>query len=394
MKRAIWISMFMLAACGGGDAKLTQLPASDTAATRTEAVEVGSAPVKQAPIARFVRAQGTTEPVRAADLGPQMTARVVDVMVQEGDQVKAGQALVRLDTSEATLRTQQSAAQATSTETQYAQAKADYERLAPLVGKGSVTEQQIERLATQRDALKSSLDMARVSQASAKRDLTNAIIRAPFAGIISRVLVEAGEVVTMAPVKVLARLVDLSSLDVRLHVHEGELARIALGNRASARFPSTGAVSEGVITFISPEIDPRTRTAEVVARIGNADAKLRAGMFAQLELRPNAAQHGLTISTSAVAGTGEDRFVFVVVNGAVQKRKVRVARIDSSSQEVLEGLNESEVVVVDGVARLSEGLRVTVTGTGADPEQSADTKAEAGKAKADAKAAAQAKSTP
>ncbi len=358
MKRAICILVVMLSGCGGGGAKLTELPSAETASAPVQAAEVRTAAVQRAEIERLVRAHGTTEPVRAADLGPQMTARVLSVLVQEGDRVTAGQPLVRLDTAEANLRTQQSAAQATSTETQYAQAKADYERLAPLVGKGSVTEQQVQRLAAQRDALKSSLDMAHVSQASAKRDLTNAVVRAPFAGIISRVLVEAGEVATMAPVKVLARLVDLSSVDVRLHVHEGELARIALGNRARARFPSTGAVSEGVITFISPEIDPRTRTAEVVARIGNANGALRAGMFAQIELRPNGAQQGLIIPTGAIAGTGEDRYVFVVVDGTAQRRKVRVAPIDAATQEVLEGITEADTIVIDGVAQLSDGMRV------------------------------------
>lgn len=360
MKRALLISMFWIAACGESGAKLTQLPSAEAASAPVEAVMVKSAKVERIDIERLVRAQGTTEPARAADLGPQMTARVSAVLVQEGDVVKAGQALVRLDTTEASLRTQQSQAQASSTETQYAQAKADYERLAPLVGKGSVTEQQIERLASQRDALKSSLDMARVAQASAQRDLTNAIIRAPFAGIISRVFVEAGEVVTMAPVKVMARLVDLSSLDVRLRVQEAELSRITLGNRARARFPSTGAVSEGVITYISPEIDPKTRTAEIVARIDNADGSLRAGMFAQLELKPNGAQSGLTIPTSAVAGTGEDRYVFTVVDGKAQRKKVRVAAIDATKQEVLEGLTESDIVVTDGVARLGDGVRVAM----------------------------------
>ena len=144
---------------------------------------------------------------------------------------------------------------------------------------------------------------------------------------------------------------------------EGELARITLGNRVRASFPSTGFVADGAITFISPEIDPRTRTAEVVARIDNADGKLRAGMFAQIELRPNAAQEGLIVPMSAVGGTGEDRYVFAVVDGTAQRKKVRVAPIDSATQEVLEGLTESDIVVTDGIARLSDGVRIAPSAT-------------------------------
>lgn len=358
MKRTVLIPFLLLAACGQGDAKLTQLPAAETASARLETVSVQSAEVQRADIERPVRNQGTTEPVRAADLGPQMTARVNAVLVKEGDTVKAGQPLVKLDMSEAELRTQQSAANATSMETQYAQAKAEYERLAPLVGQGSITQQQIDRLAAQRDALKSSLDMAKVAQASAKRDVTNTTVRAPFAGIVSRVAVEAGEVATMMPVKVLVRLVDLSNLDVRLHVHERELSRIAVGNQARASFPSTGESEEGTIIFISPEIDPKTRTAEVVVRVDNPKGTLRAGMFSQIDLRPSGTQQGLIIPTSAVGGTGEDRYVFTIVDGTAQRKKVRVAAIDAQRQEVLEGLTASDIVVTEGIARLSDGLRV------------------------------------
>ena len=178
MKRTVLLSICLLAACNKGEAKLTELPAAETATARVEAVSVRTAKVVGADIERLLRNQGTSEPARAADLGPQMTARVNAVLVKEGDLVQLGQPLVRLDMSLAELTARQSAANLSSVQNQYALAVAEYDRLAPLKGQGSITEQQVQRLASQRDALKSAVDAAQVAESSAKRDMTNTIVRA------------------------------------------------------------------------------------------------------------------------------------------------------------------------------------------------------------------------
>jgi RND family efflux transporter MFP subunit len=302
-----------------------------------------------------VVATGTTEPAREANLGPQMTARIAKILVKEGDLVKAGAVLVQLDGMEAALRVQQTAANAASTRSQYELAQSEYDRLAPLAAKGTVTPQQLQRLAGQRDALRAASDAARVAEADAERNVTNTAVRAPFAGIVSKVHMDVGEIATMMPPSVILRLVDLSSVDVRVRVHERELARVAIGDAVDAQFPSSGQSARGVVTFISPEIDPRTRNAEVVTRIPNPNGALRAGMFAELEIKPKGVQQSLIIPTAAVAGSGDNRFVFAVVNQTAARKRVRVAAIDRERMEVLEGLSEGEPIVASGLGRLSDG---------------------------------------
>jgi RND family efflux transporter MFP subunit len=359
--RILVLSVFTLlplAGCKERGEKLTQLPAAETATQQGEVVSVTVVPVKRENVTRSVLATGTSEPARDANLSPQMTGRIAAIHVKEGDKVKAGAVLAQLDSMEASLRVEQTTASAASSRSQYELAKAEYDRLAPLAEKGTVTAQQLQRLAGQRDALKSAADATQVMEADAKRHVTNTSIRAPFAGVISKVQSEVGEVATLMPVTVIVRLVDLSSVDVRVPVHERELARIAIGNRVVATFPSIGASAEGKVTFISPEIDPKTRSAEVVTRIPNPESTFRAGMFTEISIDPKGTQESLVVPKGAVGGTGDNRYVYVVHGDVVEQRKVRVSAVDAESMEVLEGLRLDEPVVREGIGRLSDGVRV------------------------------------
>ena len=355
----IVLALSLLGGCSESAEKLTQLPEKERVGAQAEALPVALAEAKRQVIVRSVIATGTTEPARVADLGAQMTGRVNALLAHEGDKVKAGAVLVRLDSDEASLRIQQAAATAAQAKAQYELARAEYERLAPLLERGTVTPQQLQRLEAQRDALKSATEAAHIAESDARRIQGNATVHAPFAGIVSKVKVEVGEVATMTPVTVLMRLVDLSSVDVRVQVHERELSRVAIGDPIEAKFPSSSNQSAlGKVTFISPEIDPRTRNAEVVTRIPNASGALRAGMFAEIRIKPQSSVDGLVIPASAVAGSGEQRYVFTVANDVATRQKVRVAPIDAELVEVLEGVAAGQSIVREGLGRLSDGARV------------------------------------
>jgi membrane fusion protein (multidrug efflux system) len=356
--RIVALSALTLVACGGNKEQLTQLPGGEISQAEAETLTVNTTRVGTGVVSRSVIATGTLEPAREANLGPQMTARVANVLVKEGDKVNAGQPLVLLDSVEASLRAQQVAANVANTEAQYELAKGEYERMAPLVAKGTVTAQAIERLSRMRDSAKAAAEAAKAQEADAKRHIGNASVRAPFAGVVSKVYVEIGEVATMMPVTLLVRLVDLSSVDVRVRVHERELSGVAIGNEVHATFSASGEKATGQVAFISPEIDPRTRTAEVVTRIPNADGKLRAGTFAEIAISPSSSHNGLTLASSAVAGTGANRYVFAIKGGSVERTKVRVAPLGTDSVEVLEGLSVGDEVVRDGLGRLGDGAHI------------------------------------
>jgi RND family efflux transporter MFP subunit len=363
----VFTALLATASCAENREKLTQLPAADGKGALPVALRVSAATVTRQAIVRSVIANGTTEPARVADLGPQLTGRIGAMLVKEGDKVKVGQNLVRLDADEASLRVQQTAAGAAQAKAQYELAKAEYERLAPLLARGTITPQQLQRLEAQRDALKSATEAAHVAQSDAQRMQTNTTVRAPFAGVVSKVNMEVGEVATLMPPSVLLRLVDLSSVDVRVRVHERELSRVAIGDAIEASFSSSKQRAEGKVTFISPEIDPRTRNAEVVTRIPNPLGTLRAGMFAEISIRPKTSEDSLVVPASAVAGAGDNRYVFAIDNNTAKRIKVRIAPVDGQIVEVLEGVPVGTRVVAEGLGKLTDGVPLTVGETQPEP---------------------------
>jgi membrane fusion protein (multidrug efflux system) len=352
------IALLLAAACGQNTDKLTQLPPMETASDKP-AVSVQSLKLSKSLVERSVLATGTTQPVRSADIGPQMAARVKQVLVDEGDVVKLGAPLVRLDVTEVEIRVRQAEASAASTQAQFQLAASEYDRMAPLAKTGTVTAQNLDRLAGQREALKAASDAANIAAENAKKVLSDGLVKAPFGGIISRVPVEVGEVVTMVPPTVLVRLVDLSSVEVRVRVHERDLARIQTGDAVLATFPSTGEKVEGQISFVSPEIDPQTRTAEVVTRIPNEQGTLRSGMFAEIQVKLRDKHDGLVIPRTAVINSAGKELALVVVDGVLAQRKVQTLPIDEQRAEVVDGLEEGDVVVTADLTRLSEGQKVT-----------------------------------
>jgi RND family efflux transporter MFP subunit len=305
-----------------------------------------------------VKATGTAQPIRAANLGPQTTARIEEIMVSEGSVVEKGQGLVRLDVQGARLRAAQAQAAAAAVQAQAQLAEADYQRLAPLAERGTISAQRGTQLKAQRDALASSAKAADAAAAQAKRGITDTTVRAPFAGTVSSVLVEVGEIATMMPPRILVRLVDISELEVRIQVHERELERIANGDEVTVKFPSSGREVVGTVTYIAPEIQPHTRSAEVVTRIANADKRLRAGLFAEIQIAPATSREGIVVPSSALGGTGEARFVYVVVDGQAKRTDVDVRPLGPERVEVLKGLTGGETIVESGLSSVSDGTKI------------------------------------
>lgn len=306
-----------------------------------------------------VRATGTAQPIRAANLGPQTTARIEEMLVNEGDVVEKGQSLVRLDVQDARLRAAQAQAAAAAVQVQAQLAEADYQRLAPLAKKGTISAQRGPQLKAQRDALASSAKAAAAAAAQAKRGVTNTKVRAPFAGIVSKVFSEVGEIATMMPPTILVRLVDISELEVRIQVHERDLTRIHLGDVVKVAFPSSGTEVQGTVTYIAPEIQPRSRSAEVVTKISNTDKALRAGLFAEIEIQPKASRKGLVLPSAAVGGTGRSRFVYVVDNGVAQRTAVEIQPLGADRVEVTKGLKVGVQIVASDLNRVSNGITVS-----------------------------------
>lgn len=308
-------------------------------------------------IDREIVASGSVAAWQEMSLGVEVAGlRVANVLVEPGDKVAAGQALLELDRR--TLEVQ-----ARQAEASLAQARANAElaisqekRGASLLERNLISTNDFEVLRANRSKAEAQVVSAEAERDASKLRLSFATLRAPDAGVISARTVQPGQIVSGGGE--LLRLIRRGRLEWRAEVSENDLTRIKVGATVDLRGPS-GDVVTGVIRAVSPSIDSQTRTALVYANLEKPGA-LRAGMFAEGRLRVGKAEVTVIPRQSVVFRDGYP-YVFVMGEG----NKVLQRRIDSGppqgdSVEVRSGLKEDEKVVARGAGFLSDGDIVKV----------------------------------
>jgi membrane fusion protein, multidrug efflux system len=351
------LASFGLLSCGKEEAGKVSLPPAAVAPVAAAPIRVETILASAQEVAAPVFATGTSQPIRKADLAPAMSARIEKIYVREGQRVKAGQILLTLDGKSAQLGAEQARAQAAASAAQADQLDADYQRLAPLAERGSVAASRLEQLDSQRKAARAQSRAAQSAAGAAGKVAQNAILRAPFPGTIVDLPHEVGEMA--AGNGSLARLVDLSRLEIHVRVAARDLGRLSVSDSVRAAFPQLGVTAAGTIATIGLEVDPATSTAEVVAVIPNPDGSLRGGLFTELELAPAQKRRALIVPKTAVAGAGATASVFAVEGGKAARRAVAVVPFDASRVEITKGLPDGTAIVAGQLDRVRDGAQVS-----------------------------------
>lgn len=361
---------------GCGTAGGTELPESPEGATTTSASPSPVATVRatRTRVDEGIQVIGSSRPVRAANLGPQTTAQIVEIRAEEGTSVREGDVLVRLDARASSIGARQAEAMAEAATVQAEQTSAEVERLRPLASEGTIASQQMDQLLAQQRATAASANAANAAVAQARNSLRNSSIRAPFDGVVSSVRMEVGETATLMPPSVILRLVDLSELEVRGRVSERHLPSLEVGAPVTARFIALDRAVEGRVSFVGLEVDPQTRTVEVIARIPNEDRALRAGTSVEITIAAGEPREAVTLPQVAIGGAGEARRAFVLVDGRAMARDVTVRPIAGSRVEVVAGIEDGEVVITPFTSALVDGAAVEVSN---QPTARANAEAEA-----------------
>ena len=308
-----------------------------------------------APMAEFL---GTVEAYRVSVVAAAIDGYVLELAVREGDRVREGDLLVRLNDD--ILRMELEVAESSLAETRelLEQGKLDLQRARDLLRDAAVSQEDFDEAATQEKILR--LRMAR--QGGLVRVLEHKIarkmVRAPFTGQVVREHTQIGEWLHLgAPV---LRLVDLSKVYVRVNVPERQLRFLAEGQPVAVRIPAArDAAYRGVLLAIGGEGDYRARTFPVRVELEN-DGKLRAGMTAHAGLRTAHPRSALILSKDAVLLKERQSYVFVVEDGAAVVRSIETGVASGGRLEILSGLQPGMPVVVKGNERLTPGARVRI----------------------------------
>ncbi len=315
---------------------------------------------------RLLEAVGRTEAFETVTLKSRIDGQVAEVAFVEGQAVRAGDLLLRLDPADHAARLRQAEANLARDQAQHAKARADVERYATLRNEGFVSEEKVIDLRSIAAALEATLAADRAAVDLARLQLGYTTLRAPIAGVIGARLVHPGAGVKINDTE-LAVINRVRPLYVTFSVPEHHLpelraamaggalkAEVALPGQAGSRF-------EGTVRFVDNTVDVTTGTVRLKAQLANEQAALLPGQFVNVRLATGVLRDAVTVPEEAVQQGPEGAFVFVLKDdGGAEPRPVRVVLIQDGLAAVAEGLRAGETVITDGHSRLTPGAKVKV----------------------------------
>jgi RND family efflux transporter MFP subunit len=315
-------------------------PARPAASVSPRAVQVVQADRTRLPVVTEV--VGTVRAVRSATIAPLISGTVVEVRVGLGSSVRAGEVLARLSAREIDARVEQTRAAA-------ALARLERDRAANLRSQGAIS-------VAEHDAAASQWTIAQARQVEASTIADHAVLRAPFAGVVTAKLASVGD--TAMPGQPLLVLEAPGALRFEARVPEAAVDDLAIGAPVLVRLDGLDRDLWGTVAEIQPASDDATRTR--LAKIDlPATRGLRSGRFGRLLLATGAAL-AVTVPAEAVVRHGQLEGVFVVDSGTARLRLVRSGRARDGRLEIASGLSGDERVIL-AAADLVDGQPVAVT---------------------------------
>lgn len=304
------------------------------------------APVRLVEFADRIEAIGTLAANESVDLTATVTETISAIHFNDGDRVEKDQVLVEMTSREQHAQLEE--AKSTASE-----ARRQYQRIKPLVSKGTAAESLLDERLRQWETSRARLD-------AIESRLADRLIKAPFEGIVGLrdisvgALVQPGDLITTLDDDRVMKLefpVSATYLNV---LHTG--LEVLATSRAFAGRSFTGNVSA-----VDSRIDPVTRSIRVRALLDNPERLLKPGMLMYVELLKNP-REALLIPEESLLPLGEQQFVFVVTaDNRVEKRELQIGGRQPGLVEVLDGLAAGDQVVTHGHMKIAPGQQVTIT---------------------------------
>jgi membrane fusion protein (multidrug efflux system) len=350
------LSALALAACDDSEAKDAGNVAPAPTTIGTENIVV----VSQAELASGPAISGNLQAAQEATVRAQISGTVLQTLADEGSRVSTGTVLARID--DRTIRDQYLSARSAMTSAQSAAdvAKRNLERNERLAAAGAIADRDLETARTQNEAAQSQLADARARLTLQEKQLADAQVRAPFAGIVARRQVSGGDVVQ--PGGEMFTVVDPTSMRLEASVPANQLNAIKVG--APVQFSVSGypgRAFSGRITRINPVADPTTGQVRVVVALPNAGNNLVGGLFAEGRVASER-RTSLVAPTSAIDLTGVKPFVIRLKDGKVERVDVELGLRDEDSEqvEVKSGLAAGDTLLVGAARGITPGTPVRV----------------------------------
>lgn len=331
----------------------------------------------------LLNASGYVTARRQATVSSKVTGRILEVMIEEGQEVAEGQVLARLDGVNiqkecelADARLEAARLALKEIEIRLAEARAEQDRVRALVREGIATESDRDRAEAEAASLAARLDQQRAEVAVVERelaarrqDLEDTVIRAPFAGVVVSKNAQPGEMIS--PVSAgggftrtgIGTIVDMKSLEIEVDVNESYLHRVRPGQRVQAvldAYPDW-RIAARVIAIV-PTADRQKATVKVRIGVDELDPRILPDMGVKVAFQePGGAappKPAVVVPAAAVRQVEGRDVVWVAAGGRLERRAVRRGASQGSDVSLLSGVAAGEKVVVEGPSDLREGGRI------------------------------------
>lgn len=345
-----------LAGCGGSGPEATAatsggLAEAKPAEAAAPAVPVEVAKVAKRPISASYGGTANLEAPSEAQVVAKTSGVVLSILAEEGDVVRAGQVLARIDPDRARLEVERTGATVRKLES-------NYNRARELLASKLVSAESVEQIRFDLESARASHDLARL-------ELSYTNIVAPFDGVVAQRMVKVGNLVALnAPA---FRVVDNSRLEAVLNVPEREMATLKPGMPLRMVVDAIpGQAFEGRVDRVSPVVDAGSGTFRVVAAFEGGGV-LRPGMFGRIEVVYDERKDALTMPRVALLEDEGEPAVFVVREKKAVRVPVQLGYVNGEFAEVRAGLSEGDDVVTAGKVAIRDGSAVEVINAAAEP---------------------------
>ena len=305
---------------------------------------------------------GSLMPLTEATVKAKVAGELVAVAVREGESVKQGQMLAKIDLTEVGAKVAAREADVAGAKAQLVWAEKNRNQQKALLEKAFISQSAFDNIQSNYEVAVAKLHAAEAELVVARKAQGDAVLVAPFSGIVSARHAQPGERVAL-DAKVVS-IVDLSRLQLEASVPPAAIGQVKVGQAMSFRVEGFGEREfAGRIERINPGATPGSRSISVYAVIDNKEGLLRGGMFAQGALTLSRVENTLAVPATAVREEIGQTYVYAIENGLIKRKNVKVGPADAAGRvQVLDGLAAGDRIVRVNLGSLREGVTARLAG--------------------------------
>ncbi|HKJ65917.1 MAG TPA: efflux RND transporter periplasmic adaptor subunit [Desulfopila sp.] len=327
--------------------KQNSIAADKAQAVSTEPPPVNTVvyPLSPTSIRDRLNLPGSIEPWTELELMAKVGGSVTEVLVEEGDEVKEGDILARIDDNDYTIAVQRA-------EAAYKLAKADYQRDKAIFSKGVIPEAQLDAKETAMLTAKADLDNARLL-------LSRTTIEAPISGVVRRLDAKVG--LLLAVGDPIGQLLRIDKVKAVIGIPESDVTAVRRLDEVNVTLQALdNQVIAGRIHFLSPSPDSTARLYKLELELDNPSRAILPGMFVRGDVIKRTVDDVITVPFYSVISRNDEQYVFVEEQGQARKKIVELGIMEKWMVEVKKGLQTGERLVIEGHRDIEDGQKIEV----------------------------------